>query len=91
MKWTALQYNMPVLTLYVQPDHFLGLGDNSPESSDSRSWGLVPKRLLLGKAVLVYYPFGRMRPALNRSLFRKGDEIKAPRARSPHKQGVSGV
>jgi signal peptidase I len=43
-------------TLYVQPDHYLCLGDNSPKSSDGRSWGLVPKRLLLGRAMLVYYP-----------------------------------
>lgn len=49
----------PVSTFYVQPDHFLCLGDNSPESSDGRSWGLVPKRLLLGRALLVYYPFSR--------------------------------
>jgi signal peptidase I len=52
-------YKPPLLTMYVQPDHFLCLGDNSPESSDGRSWGAVPKRLLLGRALLVYYPFGR--------------------------------
>jgi signal peptidase I len=46
-------------TYHVQPNHFLCLGDNSPESSDGRSWGLVPRRLLLGKALLVYYPFHR--------------------------------
>jgi signal peptidase I len=51
--------NPPLLTMYVQPDHFLCLGDNSPESSDGRSWGTVPQRLLLGRALLVYYPFGR--------------------------------
>ncbi len=49
----------PTATYYVQPEHFLCLGDNSPASSDSRTWGLVPKRLLLGKALLVYYPFNR--------------------------------
>ncbi len=49
----------PLLTLYIQPEHFLCLGDNSPESSDGRSWGAVPQRLLLGRALLVYYPFGR--------------------------------
>lgn len=47
----------PILTMYVQPEHYLCLGDNSPSSADSRSWGLVPHRLLLGKAVMVYYPF----------------------------------
>ncbi len=49
----------PVSTYYVQPDHYLCLGDNSAESSDGRTWGLVPKRLLLGRALLVYYPFAR--------------------------------
>jgi signal peptidase I len=54
--WGPLS-SLPVRTYYVQPGHFLCLGDNSPESSDGRSWGLVPKRLLLGRALLIYYPF----------------------------------
>jgi signal peptidase I len=57
-RWKDLS-DPPFVTLYVQPDHFLCLGDNSPESSDGRSWGTVPRRLLLGRALLVYYPFGR--------------------------------
>jgi signal peptidase I len=48
-----------VKTIYVQPHHYLCLGDNSPESSDGRSWGSVPERLLLGRAMLVYYPLPR--------------------------------
>ncbi len=56
--WDPLR-RLPTLTMYVQPGHYLCLGDNSPESSDSRIWGTVPERLLLGRAVLVYYPFGR--------------------------------
>jgi signal peptidase I len=46
-------------TMYVQPGHYLCLGDNSSESSDSRYWGVVPQRLLLGRAVVVYWPFTR--------------------------------
>lgn len=45
---------------YVQPGHYLCLGDNSAHSSDSRSWGLVPERLMLGKAVFVFFPLGRV-------------------------------
>jgi signal peptidase I len=59
--WGPLR-KLRVLTMYVQPGHYLGMGDNSPESSDGRSWGLVPQRLLLGRAVLVYYPFSRFGP-----------------------------
>jgi len=48
--WKGLR-NLPPLTLYVQPGHYLCLGDNSPHSSDGRAWGLVPDRLLLGRAL----------------------------------------
>jgi signal peptidase I len=60
-KWQPLR-KLPVETFYVQPGHYLCLGDNSPESADSRSWGVVPERLLLGRALLVYYPFRRIGP-----------------------------
>jgi signal peptidase I len=58
-KWEELR-NLPVKTLYVQPGHYLCMGDNSSHSSDGRSWGLVPHRLMLGQAVGVYWPYGRM-------------------------------
>lgn len=49
-----------VQTYYVQPGHYLMFGDNSNSSADGRSWGLVPHRLMLGRAVVVYWPFSRM-------------------------------
>ncbi|HEY7309593.1 MAG TPA: S26 family signal peptidase [Gemmataceae bacterium] len=52
----------PVRTFYVQPNHYFVLGDNSAESSDSRSWGSLPHRLLLGRAFFVYYPLKRVGP-----------------------------
>src|SRR5262249_52959720 len=58
-KWGPLREDMPLATFFVQPNHFLCLGDTSPESSDGRTWGLVPRRLLLGRALLVYYPLTR--------------------------------
>jgi signal peptidase I len=42
-------------------DEFLMLGDNSPQSNDSRMWGTthaVPRHLLIGKAFFVYWPHG---------------------------------
>jgi len=57
-KWDGLR-NPNARTYYVYPGHYLCLGDNSPESSDSRFWGLVPQRLMLGRALLVYFPFDR--------------------------------
>jgi signal peptidase I len=60
-RWDALK-NQDFHTWYVQPGHYLCLGDNSTASSDSREWGLVPSRLMLGRALLVYFPFNRAGP-----------------------------
>jgi len=50
------------VTMFVQPNHYLCLGDNSQASSDSRDWGVVPDRLMLGRALVVYFPLDRMGP-----------------------------
>jgi signal peptidase I len=60
-RWEPLR-NLQPLTIFVQPGHYLCLGDNSPESSDGRAWGTVPERLMLGRALMVYYPFNRAGP-----------------------------
>ncbi len=38
-------------------DQYYALGDNTGNSRDSRYWGPVPERNLLGPACLVYWPF----------------------------------
>nr|MBU1328917.1 signal peptidase I [Candidatus Omnitrophota bacterium] len=45
----------------VPNDAYFALGDNSISSRDSRYWGFVPKKYLLGKAFLIYWPPNRMR------------------------------
>jgi signal peptidase I len=40
-------------------DEYFALGDNSAASLDSREWGSVPERMILGKAVVVYWPWYR--------------------------------
>lgn len=47
-------------TYFVHPGHYLCLGDNSAQSSDSRVWGVVPERLMLGKASFVFFPLDRI-------------------------------
>jgi signal peptidase I len=45
----------------VPSDRYIVMGDNRPNSSDSREWGFVPKDLIIGKSMLVYWPISRIR------------------------------
>jgi len=38
----------------VEPDHFYMIGDNRDNSNDSRFWGSVPYKLVVGKPWLIY-------------------------------------
>jgi signal peptidase I len=41
----------------VPQDGYFALGDNSYNSYDSRYWGPVPEENLVGRGLLVYWPF----------------------------------
>ncbi|MCX5665997.1 MAG: signal peptidase I [Candidatus Omnitrophica bacterium] len=45
----------------VPSGSYFALGDNSANSRDSRYWGFVPKKNLIGKAILLYWPIQRIR------------------------------
>ncbi len=51
--FSGLQINKITLA----DDQYFALGDNSYNSSDSRVWGPVPQRNLVGPALMCYFPF----------------------------------
>ena len=46
-------------TVTVPPESYFAMGDNSPNSYDSRFWGFVPASEVVGRPLFVYYPFTR--------------------------------
>ena len=47
--------------IVVPKNSIFVLGDNSASSQDSRFWGFVPRKNILGKAILIYWPPQRIR------------------------------
>ncbi len=54
-------YGKEGMVIQVPEENFFVLGDNSASSRDSRYWGFVPRKYMLGKAFLIYWPLTRMR------------------------------
>lgn len=52
-------YAIPLTKEYqVTPGHYYALGDNSANSFDSRGWGEVPEKDLVGRPLVILHPFG---------------------------------
>ncbi len=47
-------------TITVPRDEYYMMGDNRPDSEDSRFWGPVPRSWIIGKAFLTYWPPDRI-------------------------------
>ncbi len=66
-QWCRDSVSWPPMALGEQPmdrevpkDHYFVLGDHRSSSSDSRSWGWVPRANIHGKAVFIYWPLDKM-------------------------------
>jgi signal peptidase I len=61
--------NLPVYKLFngqrtivVPPDSYFMMGDNRDNSFDSRYWGFVPRDLIIGRALFVYWSYDESAP-----------------------------
>ena len=54
-------FGAPGQVVEVPARSYYVLGDNSASSHDSRFWGFVPERLMIGHAVCIFWPLNRIR------------------------------
>jgi signal peptidase I len=59
--YVSQEANFQGATWKVPPGNYFVMGDNRPQSDDSRTWGYVPQNDIVGKAVMVYWPFNMVK------------------------------
>jgi signal peptidase I len=63
--------------VHVGRDQYFVLGDNRSHAQDSRSFGVVPRRAIFARLVLIVWPFGRIGvPAYDKSLVPPGTRCR---------------
>ena len=53
-------YGREDVIIEIPQGNYFALGDNSAHSSDSRNWGFVPRKNVVGRAFLIWWPPNRI-------------------------------
>jgi signal peptidase I len=56
MRFGAIPFSGDGEEITLREGEYFVLGDNRPESSDSRSWGPLPSSRIVGKVIFRYWP-----------------------------------
>ena len=59
--YNAGDYGAQNKVITVPADSYFALGDNSANSRDSRYWGFIPRKNLVGRAMIIYWPLDRIK------------------------------
>ena len=70
-EWSAeMQDHIQGGELVVPPGRYFVMGDNREQSWDSRFWGFVPRELISGRPLLIYWSYESTRDEYTRTSFR---------------------
>ena len=58
--YNAGDYGAQNKVIKVPAGSYFALGDNSANSRDSRYWGFIPRKNLVGRAMVIYWPLNRL-------------------------------
>jgi signal peptidase I len=59
LQTSQYEFAVPNKTMQVPPNSFFVMGDSRDDSEDSRYWGFVPRELIIGRAMFVYWSCDR--------------------------------
>ena len=72
--------NVAISNKKVPPDQYFVLGDDRKNSSDSREWGFVPRKNIVGRASLIYWPLGKDNDGFLANASSVFEHVPAPKA-----------